>query len=162
MSVCPLCSRFTKLSKMPALFQIYQVFKDARFVPDLPSYQRCPLRSRFTKLPKMPALLVAALGYVRLLLAVLWLHLDLFFFGPRFGCTDVCRMTRARTSAPGDGVFTKWGCGQSGVGDEYILEAAAHNVGAVSPVRGTRGSGKNTLSWKRVGCCCCMLLFLKG
>ena len=39
---CPLCSRFTKLSKMAALFQIYQVIKDARFVPDLPSYQRCP------------------------------------------------------------------------------------------------------------------------
>ena len=42
-SACPCCSRFTKLSKMPALFQIYQVIKDARFVPDLLSYQRCPL-----------------------------------------------------------------------------------------------------------------------
>ena len=95
MSVCSLCSRFTKLSKMPALFQIYQVFKDARFVPDLPSYERCPLCSRFTKLSKMPAVLVAALGYVRLLLAVLgWSGSWLLQGSPGCSFFPVCNAPR--------------------------------------------------------------------
>ena len=34
------------------------------------------------------------------------------------------------------------GCGQSGVGDEYILGAAPHKVGDVSPVGGMKGNKK--------------------
>ena len=87
---------------MPALFQIYQVFKDARFVPDLPSYQRCPLCSRSTKLSKMPALLVAALGYVRLLLAALgWSGSWLLQGSPGCSFLSVCNApvmhTQSRT-----------------------------------------------------------------
>ena len=43
-----------------------------------------------------------------------------------------------------------WVAGNRGWVMTIFLEAAPHKVGAVSPVRVTRGSRKNTPSWKRI------------